>query len=796
MLKNYLVTALRAFRRQKGYAFINIAGLAVGLACAALILGYVRLEQSFDRFHASADRIVRVVQHKPGSVFMGSDRFAVTPDPLGRALREGAPEVEAAATIRNNPNTLLIAGEQRLVGDGFWADGTFLDVFSFPLVRGASETALASPDGLVLTETLSRTLFGDADPLGETVEVSFFDSLYTYTVTGVMADIPANSHLQFDYLRALASSPDHADNLDEWGSSGAYTYATLRSDVSLSAFDERLAGLFAQHLVAREGETPARPYAEPVTAIHLRSDTIFDPAVKGDARLVALFSAIALVILLLACVNYTNLAVARSAQRAREVGMRKVSGASRAQIASQHLTESVLTALGALGLGLLLARAALPLFNAWMERDLGAVVFSAPTLFLLVGVAVLVGLVAGAYPALVLTALQPARILKGQALLPTGGLRLRSVLVVGQYASALVLVIGSLVIYQQLDFVQNRSLGFDREHIVTLRTRDVRSDTDLAAFKRSLAELPGVVGVTASSYLPTTIASSSGVDAWTGHPEGSGNSLDLYMTQADADFFEVYDMEIVAGRAFSPAFAADTLDSVILNETATRALGWTPETALGNRIEHGGGLTVVGVVQDFHMHSMHQPIAPLMIRPADSWISYLSVRVRPEDVTETLEAAGQLWATFSAYPFEYEFLDETFDRIYADERRLGEGVVTFTVVALLIACLGLFGLAAFTAQRRTKEVGIRKVLGASVASLVGLLSKDFLKLVLVSFAVAAPVAYVAMSRWLEAFAYRIDLGPGVFVLAGFAGLVLALAAVSTQALRAATADPAQSLRTE
>jgi putative ABC transport system permease protein len=457
----------------------------------------------------------------------------------------------------------------------------------------------------------------------------------------------------------------------------------------------------------------------------------------------------------------------------------------------------VLTALFALGLGLLLARLALPLFESWMDRDLGSFAFSAPALLTLVGVAVVVGLVAGAYPAFVLTAMQPARVLKGQEVLPAGRVRLRSVLVVGQYAAALVLVMGSLVIYRQLDFVQSRPLGFDRAHVVTMNLRDLDRARDLPAFKAEIARLPGVAGVTASTHLPTNVGSSRTLEVWEGHPEGSGEEIQIYQADVDADFFDVYDMRVVAGRAFSPDFPSDTAGAVVLNETAARTLGWTPETALGRTLTvDDEPVPVVGVVADFHMHAMHQPIAPLLMQPASTWLNDLSIRVRPESLPQVLAAAERSWATFSDYPFAYAFLDESFAQLYEADRKLGEGVLTFTVVALFIACLGLFGLAAYTAERRTKEVGIRKALGASVGSLVGLLSKDFLRLVVVSLVVATPLAYYAMSRWLEAFAYRIALGPGLFVTAGVLAVVIALLAVSGQALRSASTDPVKALRYE
>lgn len=795
MLKNYLAIALRTIRRHPGHAVLNVTGLAVGLACALLIFSYVRLEGSFDRFHEDADRIYRVVQQQPGNIFLGSDRFAVMPAGLGKALREETPGIAAATTL-NDQTRLVERGEQRFVEPGLGADAHFFDVFSFPLERGDPATALAEPNTVVLTTTLAQKLFGEDDPMGQTVRLHNWEGPADYEVTGIVAEPPTTSHIQFAFIRSLVSDANFLQNLDRWGNSSWYTYLMLETEQTSAALEARLVDLL--HKYRPEEEGLPRFYVEALTDIHLYSHINFDLAENNDIRRLYLFSAIALVILLLACVNYTNLAVAQSVSRAREIGMRKVVGASRWQIAAQHLGESVLMALLALVLGLALAQLALPAFSSWLERDLalgatGGWTFYASAL----AVALFVGLVAGAYPAFVMTRLRPASILKGTQPPVLGRLRLRALLVVGQYVAAIALVIGSLVIYQQMQFIQSRPLGFDREHIIALSPRGRNVHQDIADFTEALRRVRGVEEVTTSSHLPTNISSSTSLSAWEGHPEVEGEDLRIYQAHVGYDFLDVYDIPLVAGRSFSLDHPSDSAGAVILNETAVRQLGWTVDTAVGKTLRRSeSDVPVIGVVQDFHMHAMHLPVAPLMMQLASSWISHVSVRVRPDDLPATLTGIEATWTQHSPYPFDYQFLDENFDQLYHAEQKLGQGVSYFTLIALFIAGLGLFGLAAHAARQRTKEIGIRKVLGASVVGLVGLLSKDFLKLVAVAFLVAAPIAYFAMTKWLEAFAYRVALGPGVFVLAGLAAVAIAFLTVSYQSVKASLANPVQSLRHE
>lgn len=792
MFKNYLKTSLRSFRRQKGYAVINMLGLAVGLACALLISSYVQFERSFDRFHTNADQIYRVVQQQPGNVFLGSDRFAVTQAGLSKALREEISMVEEATTFAGQ-TALIEHGGQGFMEPGFRADAYFFRVFSFALTSGDPATVLARPNTVVLTTSLAEKLFGTDDPLGNTVR---FNDSEEFTVTGIAEDPPLASHLTFSYVRSVLSEEFYLKNLNRWSNNSWFNYFRLESGQSPDILETQLAALLRKY--RPDEEDLPRLYLEPLTSIHLHSQINFDVAQNNDIQLLYLFSAIAFIILLLACANYTNLAVARSVSRARDIGMRKVVGASRLQIAVQHLGESILTAMLALALGLGLAQLALPAFSGWLERDLVLGAASGGWFYLeAIGLAILVGLMAGAYPAFVMTQFKPASILKGNQPSVLGRFRLRTLLVVGQYTAAIILVIGSLVIYQQMRFIQDRPLGFDREHVVGIYLRGIDIDEELPSFKVNLEQVPGVIGVTSSTSFPTNISSSTSLDAWEGHPEVEGERMKIYQTMADYDYLDVYGISLVAGRYFSPAHPADTAGAVVLNETAVRQLGWTLENAVGRTVRRNNNdLPVIGVVKDFQMHAMHLPTAPLMIQLASSWVNRVGIRIRPDDLSNTLAGIEATWAQNTPFPFDYQFLDDNFNQLYKADLKLGEGVGYFTIIALLIAGLGLFGLATHTAEQRTKEIGVRKVLGASIPSLIALLSIDFVKIVVIAFTLAAPVAYFAMSRWLSDFAFRIELSWQIFVWAGIAALLTALLTVSYQAVRAALADPVKSLRYE
>ncbi|MEM8557785.1 MAG: ABC transporter permease [Bacteroidota bacterium] len=809
MLKNYLLIALRTLRRQKSYAAINVLGLALGLACFLLIAAFVQHEVTYDQVHPNLDRIHRVVQQQPGNMFMGSDRFAVTPAPLAGALVADYPEVTHATTFTYY-RALLSVGQTHAYERGLWASADFFTVFEgFPLLQGNPETALAEPESVVLTEEVARTLFGDAalsdqSVLGQTVRL---DGENDFTVTGIVAAPPEASTVQYTFLACILSQRYFTDDLERWNNNSWQTFFTLADGADPAALDAQMPDLLSRYLYdgSSEWNSPDTPQAErnqyevqAMADIHLRSNVNFDIGTQGNQGMVWLFGFIGIVILLLACVNYTNLAVARAIKRAQEVGVRKAIGGKRGQIVAQFLGESVLMAALALVLALVLVHALLPMFGELVERPLSIPYTSG---WLMPGLAVLVlavGLVSGSYPALFMARLEPMQVLKGTIRGSRARPLLQRVLVVGQYAASIVLVVGSLVVFQQLRFVSQSDPGYERENVVTMRLTDWSLRDHIAAIEERWASEASVITTASVGELPTNISSSTRLDTWEGHPESLEEDMTFYQMSATHDVLDVFGLDLVAGRSFDRAIDPDTSLVLLLNETAVRDMGWTPQEAVGKWIDRGGDEphTIIGVVEDFHQHSMHLPIAPIMIRLEPRWVSHITARVQPGDFPATIAALEAHVATFTDYPVEVGFLDAEFDALYRADQRLGQTFGFFTVIALLIASLGLFGLAAFAAEQRTKEIGIRKVLGADVLGLVRLLSLDFVKLVAVAFLVAAPIGYVAMQRWLADFAYRIELGPGLFLVAGGGALVIALAAVSVQALRAATADPVRSLRYE
>ena len=794
MLKNYLAIALRSMRRYAGYTAINVVGLAACLAAFILILLFVQHELSYDRFHENAGRIYRVVQRQSGYVYLGTDVFASTPAPLAATLVEEYPEVAAATPIMSR-SVLLGSGDQHFSEEGIWADEHFFDVFTVTFLHGSPETALAEPHSVVLTESLARKIFGEGNPVGQTL---LYQDEELYTVTGVASDVPTNSSLRYAFIADYPISEIYYEGT--WNSSAAHTFFLLADGADEVQFQAKLPALVEKYKyagredVVEEGRDQYR--IQPLTDVHLRSTFNFDMAFTGDIRYVYLFSAIGLVILLLASVNYTNLAVARSIKRAREVGMRKVVGARRRQLIGQFLGESVLISFLALVLALGLVHLLLPNFGRLVERPIDVDYLQNGVLLpALLTLVVLVGLLSGSYPAFFMASLRPMETLKGTAAGLPSRSRLQRLLIVGQFAVSIALVAGSFAVYQQMQYVQQKELGYDREQVVTVPVRDEALRENYAAIREEWMRNPRVVAVTSSWDLPTEITFSQQIKGW--EAGSAEDHLEVRRMDVDYGFVDVFGMEIAAGRTFSPDVVTDAENGYMINETATRALGWTPQEAVGKHFTHmGGERTIIGVVKDFHMQSMHFPIEPLIILLSPNVMQYISARVQTEDLPETAASLERSLKRFTPYPFEYQFLDEQFDELYKSEVRLGETIGFFTILALLIASLGLFGLAAFAAEQRTKEIGIRKVLGADVTGLVALLSIDFLKLVAFAFVVGAPVAFFAMQRWLEDFAYRIDLGPGVFILAGGAALAIALLAVSYQSVRAALADPVKSLRYE
>ena len=791
MLTNYLKIALRNLRKHRGYAFINVAGLAVGIACCVLIALFIRDEFSYDRHHEQADQIYRLALDIDLSD--GVLRLARSSPPMAPALLEAFPEIIEAVRLRSMGTLLVSQQDHQFYEERFYfADVNVFEVFTMPLLRGNPQTALQTPFSVVLTAETARRYFGETDPMGQTVRLA---NQVDLTVTGVLAPIPSQSHFRPDFLASFASLQSFGGtNLERWGWLGTLTYLLLPEGYDPASLEAKLPAWINTHRGDGQSDT-WHFYLQPVTAIHLNSELTGELGPNSDIRYSYLLSLIGLFILLIACINYMNLATARATQRAKEVGMRKILGAHRYQLVRQFLGESMLFAVLALFLALALADLLLPVFNTLTAKDLTLSLHDRLFVLLaLLGIGLVVGLGAGSYPALFLTRFQPADTLKGHARTRPSGMRLRQGLVATQFTLSILLVIGTLTVAHQQAYMQAKELGFNKEQVVVIPMQDETSPARYAMIKQALLQHPSVVSTTAASSLP-----GRGHDELTFRPEGftDDQNPSLAIFFVDHDFVETLDIKMIEGRDFSRDFATDT-SAFLINEAAVKRLGW--DDPLGKYIGDDSGApigTVVGVIQDFHFESLHAEIAPLLLQIAPGSAREIAVRVRPENLSEVLAFLKQQWQAFEpAYPFQYNFLDDDFDQLYRAEQRLNQIFGYASFLAIFIACLGLFGLAAFTAQQRTKEIGIRKVLGASFTEIVLLLSKDFARLVLVAFILATPPAYFAMRRWLDSFAYRIDLSWEIFLLAGLTTLGVALMTVSYQAVRAALADPVESLRYE
>ena len=783
MLGNYAKIALRNFRRQKGYALINVVGLGIGIAGFLLIFLYLRYEYSFDTYHEKGDRIYRLVEYD--GLGEKSWNSYVSGDPVP-TMRDVYADVEDAAKLKTcGLDRVQVAGEVYLDIEMRCTSSSLFNIFSFDLLQGDPETVLDRPNTAVITRSLARRIFGNEDPVGKTLPIYLGDEEQLFEITGLMADVPANTHIDFDLLLSYESLRSTPICLD----CGQPMYALLEPGADPEAVAARALNLIR--------DTQGKEYVEdlrlePLADVHFSEI----PAERqGDIRYVRLLSAIALVVLLIACANYMNLATARSILRTREVGMRKVVGAHRSQIVRQFLVETVFLTLLALPLALLLLFAALPTFNAlagteialgWRENLglLGAVA----------GVTVLVGLLAGGYPALFLARFQPVEVLRGR--LPSGfsSATLRRVLVVFQFAATIILLIGTVAIVRQLQYMQQKKLGFDAEQVVLVSVTDPQLTKQARTLKQEFLRLPGVLNASAGSGIPGQQRFLMMQD--TRLPLGEdGPSIRFILPQVDADLLETMHIPLLAGRNFTNLERSWDDVEVIINEAAVEALGWaSPKDAIGEKID--SIFAVIGVVPDFHFQSLHQAIAPVIMQRSTKG-GVIALRLAGGNVPGVLAELERTWkATGTSMPFEFSFLTDELNQLYEQEQRTAKVFGAFAMLAVLIACLGLLGLAAFTAARRTKEVGIRKVLGASVPNIVALLTKDFLLLVAVAFVIAAPVAYFAVQRWLGDFAYRIDVPWTVFVGTGIAVLAVALLTVSYQAIRAALADPVESVRYE
>ncbi len=808
MLKNYLKIAWRTLRKQQGFTFINVFGLAIGLACCMLIMLYVLDELSYDRYNAKADRIYRI---NTDVKFGGTDsRMAVSADPLGPTLKQDYPQVEQFVRLHQRGTWLVKrAGEaMNLREDNItFADSTLFDVFTLPLVAGNPNRALAEPNTVVISESAARRHFGNRNPMGQAM---VFDNKQTFKVSGVMQDMPKNAHFRSDFFLAMLND-DYP--WGQWLSTNHHTYIVLKPGTDPTVFSKNLdavvskyAGPQAMKLIGvtmdqfRKAGNRYQFSLIPLTDIHLRSKQQIELAPNGDIQYVYIFSAVAFFILLIACINFMNLATARSVNRAKEVGVRKVMGSRRTQLIGQFMTESVLTTTLAMILALGLVAVALPGFNDLAAKDLSVnQLLSSYYLPLLISLPIGVGLLAGSYPALFLSSFQPITVLKGKINVSFRSAGLRSGLVVFQFMMSVILIIGTIIVYRQITYIQTKNVGFNRSQVLTvngLYPLGKQAET----FKQEVLRLPGIASGSISGYLPTP----SGRSHNAFFPEGELDQKKAVNMQAwgiDQDYVKMMGMQIISGRDFSRAFGSDS-SGMLLNETAAKLFGG--KDVVGKRIVRYNDpqntklktFTVVGIVKNFHFESLRQNIGALsMVLDANSGAA--SFRLSSANLPVLIRQIEAKWHQIApGQPFNYQFMDDSFDDMYRAEQRISTIALAFAILAILIACLGLFGLAAFMAEQRTKEIGVRKVLGASVTSIVGLLSKDFLKLVFIAIVIASPLAWYVMNQWLNDFAYKVTLDGWVFALAGLMAVGIALLTVSFQSIRAALTNPVKSLRSE
>lgn len=797
MLRNYLRTTLRSVGRHRAYTFVNVTGLAIGLACCLLILLYIADERSYDEFHEDADRIARLAIEMKGGDGQWRGR-AVSFYGLADLVQDGASGIETTARLARSRALIATDDVHFMEENILFASASALDVFTIPFERGNPATAFDAPFSAVVTPDFARRLFGDIDPVGQTFT---YNSDHTYQVTGVVQQMPANSHFSFDVLLNIESTREwyHPDMFVSMGAQWVYTYVRMDPSMTARTLENGINRLVQQYIPP---ETPveARILVQPLTDIHLHSRLASEIEPTGDIRTLRVFGAIAVFILVIACLNFMNLATARASMRAREVGVRKLLGAHRGQLVRQFLLESITMAAVAGIVSLALAAAALPVFNSLADRSLAwSELLTADLLIPLAAISLLTGLVAGSYPAFFLSAFRPARVLKG--VLSAGGrdasTALRKGLVVVQFGISIAIVIGTLIVGRQLGYMQNEWPGFDREQIVSVRIPGSVDDSAIPGLKDALLGIPGVERVAAASNAPA-----DGLNSWPIRPAGATTDQRELVERfaVDPDFVRTLGLDIIAGRDFRTQSESDGGESIIINEATADYFGL--ENPVGQTFTFDEGLmptteaTVIGVVRDFHHASFHDEIQPLFLYLRPNYNRFL-VRLDTKRTSDVIGGIQSVWsARVADWPLEYAFLDDRFAALYDAERRLSRIFRVFSILAVVVACLGLFGLSAYIAERRTREIGVRRVFGAGVPGLIGLLTKDFLALVLAAFVIAAPTTWWAMQTWLEDFAYRAEFGAGLFIWTALGAVAVAVLTVGWQSGRAALRNPIDSLRTE
>jgi putative ABC transport system permease protein len=789
MFGNYLKVAFRNLFRNKTYSLINIGGLAFGLACCLLIVSFIRYEYSFDRFHKNGDRLYRVLVDAREA---GRNLGVNTPAGIYSTLSAECPEIQSVIRTCNYIRPILRYQDQKIVPNGFlWADTGFFNAFSFHIVEGDSATVLRDPNSLVLTKSAAKKIFGDEDPIGKVIP----SDGHTFKVTGVMEDVPGNSHLTFRYVAPFEGQVGYflgQDGLTDFTNWNYQTYVLLTPGADIKTLKSRFPAWIEKHVDKGASKT-VHLVLQPVRDIHLSGIVRDDPAITIDRRYLLMLASIALVILFIACANFMNLSTARSLRRAREVGLRKILGTVRTRLMMQFIGESLLMSLLGLPLAIAFAELLLPLFDQYVNRHLE--LLQPMTILVALGLCLLAGTLGGLYPSFYLSSFKPIDVLKGRFQTGRRGIVIRRLLIVGQYAITTVLMVGSLVVLQQFHYLRTADPGLRRDRIVYFQlSRKVMNSYD--TFRQELLSNPNIQYVSRSAAMPGYLYTSQTYMVGEGtdhHDTTSINSLVV-----DEDFVPTFGIQILEGRNFSRDHPTDETESYLINESAAKAFGMTDPVGqplhVWSRPATG---RIIGVVKDFNYRSLHQSIGPLVIRMERGWYSLAIVRLGSNDIQGSLKYIEKTWQQISPdYPLNYNFFDQMLDGLYVREERLAKILLYLTGAAILVASLGLFGLASFSAEQRIKELGVRKVLGANTGQLVGLLIRQFTSWVFLAILVASPVAYYLAGRWLQNFAYRIHVGWLVFGLTAIAVVTIAVVTVITQAVRAAHMNPAKALRYE
>jgi len=810
MFKNYFLIAVRSISRQKFYSILNVLGLAVGITCSLLIVLYIQTELSYDKFYDNADKIYRL--NNENNMGGKIDKYCNAPRPISPTMKELYPEILATTRVCGvnglyTHKANLYYEERAIVTDQIFAvDSTFFDIFSNEFIEGNAEEAFSQQNAIIISESLAKRIFGDEDPYQKTISI---ENTFDLVVTAVYKDLPGRTHFPYEALVPWIGAYRQGEE-NVWYGWQVYHYFLLEEGSDPADLEAKFPEFYETYMKETYERINGHSTLslQPIKSIRLHSDLVWEMYPNGDIIYIYVFSIIAVFLLLIACINYINLATARSARRSREVGLRKVFGSNRDSLIRQFLLESILMATGAAAISLVLSELLLPIFNEITSLDVRMNLFTNPEYLigtLMLGV--IIGLISGVYPAFFLSHFQPVNTLKSESVKGTQGALFRKILITIQFTISIVMIIGTLIVIKQLMYSKNKDLGFNKEYLMAISVQNPQIEEQMQSFKQELVSHQGVVSVAASFNMPGTTFNRSPVRAETN--EGDIQQMSCQFMQIDFDYLETMEMEVIDGRNFSREIENVWTHSVLVNQAAVRKFGWDEPVgkrvvAFTDSLGNDNFANIIGVVKDFHANSMRQEIHPVLIWLVTDDMQYryrenlrVFVRIKSENYRKTIEYINEVWDNFSPNdPIRFVFVDDQLNQLYMAEEKLIILFSYFTFITILIACLGLFGLAAYTAEQRTKEIGVRKVMGASVFQIIKLLSKDFTKLVILSCFIACPLAYFAMDKWLQNFAYRTNISIWIFIFSGGLALIIALITVSVQTFKTASANPIESLKYE